>query len=76
MCSQRRGKCKQKGYPPKRGQKSFKYRKPAVRDLRTAGVVGMAGFEPAASCSQSRRATKLRYIPMLLSTVKGDLIII
>ena len=25
--------------------------------------VGMAGFEPAASCSQSRRATKLRHIP-------------
>jgi hypothetical protein len=23
----------------------------------------MTGFEPAASCSQSRRATKLRYIP-------------
>jgi hypothetical protein len=25
----------------------------------------MTGFEPAASCSQSRRATKLRYIPMI-----------
>jgi hypothetical protein len=25
--------------------------------------IGMTGFEPAASCSQSRRATKLRYIP-------------
>lgn len=24
----------------------------------------MTGFEPAASCSQSRRATKLRYIPV------------
>ena len=24
----------------------------------------MAGFEPAASCSQSRRATKLRHIPL------------
>ncbi len=23
----------------------------------------MTGFEPATSCSQSRRATKLRYIP-------------
>ncbi len=32
-------------------------------------VVGMTGFEPAASCSQSRRATKLRYIPMLLPAV-------
>lgn len=26
-------------------------------------VIGIAGFEPATSCSQSRRATKLRYIP-------------
>ena len=26
-------------------------------------MVGMTGFEPAASCSQSRRATELRYIP-------------
>ena len=25
--------------------------------------IGMTGFEPATSCSQSRRATKLRYIP-------------
>ena len=27
-------------------------------------LVGMTGFEPATSCSQSRRATKLRYIPV------------
>jgi hypothetical protein len=26
-------------------------------------LIGMTGFEPATSCSQSRRATKLRYIP-------------
>ena len=26
-------------------------------------MVGMTGFEPATSCSQSRRATKLRHIP-------------
>ena len=25
--------------------------------------IGIAGFEPAAFCSQSRHATKLRYIP-------------
>ncbi len=25
--------------------------------------VGTAGFEPAASCSQSRRATRLRHVP-------------
>jgi hypothetical protein len=29
--------------------------------------VGMIGFEPTASCSQSRRATKLRYIPLSLN---------
>ena len=32
--------------------------------LRPACLVGMPGFEPGASCSQSRRATKLRHIPM------------
>ena len=26
-------------------------------------VVGVKGFEPSASCSQSRRATRLRYTP-------------
>jgi hypothetical protein len=29
----------------------------------------MTGFEPAASCSQSRRATKLRYIPFTYFTI-------
>jgi DNA-binding response OmpR family regulator len=29
-----------------------------------AGLVGMPGLEPGASCSQSRRATKLRHIPI------------
>ena len=27
-------------------------------------MVGIAGFEPATSCSQSKRDTKLRYIPI------------
>ncbi len=27
-------------------------------------LVGVEGFEPPTSCSQSRRATKLRYIPI------------
>jgi hypothetical protein len=27
--------------------------------------IGMTGFEPAASSSRTKRATKLRYIPML-----------
>ena len=30
--------------------------------------VGMAGFEPTTSCSQSRRDTGLRYIPNLVSS--------
>ena len=32
-------------------------------------VVGMTGFEPAALCSQSRCATKLRYIPIVLNYI-------
>ena len=38
------------------------------RDVSTGGnkeeMVGVAGFEPATSCSQSRRATKLRHTPI------------
>jgi hypothetical protein len=30
-------------------------------------VVGLAGFEPAISCSQSKRVTKLRYSPISYS---------
>lgn len=29
-------------------------------------MVGPAGFEPATSCSQSKRATKLRYGPVIM----------
>ena len=29
-------------------------------------MVGAAGFEPAASCSQSKCATRLRYAPVFL----------
>ena len=32
-------------------------------ELRPQDMVGTTGFEPATSCSQSRRATKLRHIP-------------
>ncbi len=28
-------------------------------------LVGLTGFEPATFCSQSRRATKLRYSPFM-----------
>src|SRR5206468_12441524 len=41
--------------PPARG--------PAPRGRRE--MVGATGFEPATSCSRSRRATKLRYAPSL-----------
>ena len=34
-------------------------------------VVGAPGFEPGASCSQSRRATRLRHAPTL-SEVPGE----
>ena len=32
----------------------------------TCFAIGVTGFEPATSCSQSRRATKLRYTPKLV----------
>ena len=35
--------------------------KPGLRGCR--GLVGVEGFEPPTSCSQSRRATRLRYTP-------------
>ena len=31
--------------------------------------VGVTGFEPATSCSQSRRATKLRHTPMIATAI-------
>ena len=36
---------------------------PHVRNSCGAIPIGAAGFEPATSCSQSRRATGLRYAP-------------
>ena len=33
------------------------------RGTKHTKMVGMTGFEPATSCSQSRRATRLRHIP-------------
>lgn len=32
-------------------------------------MVGTTGFEPATSCSQSRRATRLRHVP-----TRGDIL--
>ena len=37
-------------------------------ELRPQDMVGTTGFEPATSCSQSRRATKLRHVPKVLSS--------
>ena len=37
--------------------------KAPVLPLNYARVVGTTGFEPATSCSQSKRATKLRHVP-------------
>ena len=45
-------------------------RKDAVKLKKEKGLpignplVGVTGFEPAASCSQSKRATGLRYTPL------------
>lgn len=38
-------------------------KKPFFKGL-SAEMVGMTGFEPATSCSRSKRTTKLCYIPM------------
>ncbi len=35
-------------------------------------MVGVAGFEPAAPCSQSRCATRLRYTPIDLEFYRSD----
>lgn len=34
-----------------------------INSSNVDSMVGAAGFEPTISCSQSRRATKLRYTP-------------
>ena len=46
------------------GPTVFKTVPGAGRD-RSPCMVGAAGFEPATSCSQSRRATGLRYAPLI-----------
>ena len=35
-------------------------------------MVGIEGFEPPTSCSQSRRATRLRYIPTYKTIVSAE----
>ena len=36
-------------------------------------LVGLAGIEPATSCSQSKRATKLRHSPLIFWTTHREL---
>ena len=52
-----------------RSRYNFRYsdRKPMKRDIHKLlkRMVGARGFEPRASCSRSRRATRLRYAPNL-----------
>ena len=44
---------------------SHKGRRWVRRRKTSPASVGMRGFEPPTSCSQSRRATRLRYTPIL-----------
>lgn len=44
-------------------------RNPRYYNCWNSGLfVGLTGFEPATFCSQSRRATKLRYSPFVFET--------
>lgn len=42
---------------------SVRYADDFANQPRSGRFVGEVGFEPTASCSQSRRAAKLRYTP-------------
>lgn len=35
-------------------------------------IIGIAGFEPTTFCSQSRRSTRLSYIPKLLPKLEKE----
>ena len=53
--------------PPTRWTRTPEPEQGGLNHKKTPGnpdlMVGVAGFEPTISCSQSRRATKLRYTP-------------
>ena len=54
--------------PPQEG--FFKYKKRATQvTLTLKKMVGATGFEPATSCSQGKRATKLRHAPPISTLV-------
>jgi hypothetical protein len=44
-----------------------------AESLLIENMVGAAGFEPATSCSQSMRATRLRYAPTVRASILFDL---
>jgi hypothetical protein len=43
--------------------KPYKYAQTLLRKKTTLSLVGARGFEPPTSCSQSKRATRLRHAP-------------
>lgn len=49
------------------GNRKRDFFKPPETPLFPTVFVGLTGFEPATFCSQSRRATKLRYSPFMHS---------
>jgi len=53
--------------------RGHEFREPP-RTCARVGMVGVEGFEPPTSCSQSRRATRLRYTPS--NTVSDDLTVV
>ena len=52
----------------KRGQKETNF--------NLSSEVGMAGFEPTTSCSQSRRDTGLRYTPNMVDFAAANIVIL
>ena len=49
--------------PARLHRPSLRTRQTTARTLTLGNVVGVAGFEPAASSSRTKRAAKLRYTP-------------
>ncbi len=49
--------------PVRLRRRSARTRQATAKALTLGNVVGVAGFEPAASSSRTKRAAKLRYTP-------------
>ena len=58
---------------PKTGlaRPDWKRKTPDISYQRISGLVGAEGFEPSAFCSRSKRATRLRYAPTRLKTMRS-----